>query len=255
MNEIITKKVEENFRLVEDKLRNSFGAIKRDNENLRALLANLDKKLNILADRKLEVSGFKENINLIKKELKLQLEEFNKNCSDLDSKNQKKIIAIEKAISEKGIEKKVYNELLKKVNLKFSELSNKQKEDLKSLQKENLNKLNRGFDKYNDRTEYLKKEFIMFKNEFVLLRESVDNWKKEIARELKELVEDKEEAIFVSIKDLRNQINALKARNTILTREINGFKGNGSKELIEEIRTKDKKKKGFLTKIVEGLAD
>ncbi len=244
LNELINRKLHYKFLSMEDKLRNSFQAIKQENQLIRHSLDITKKKIEFLSQEKVFKSDFE-------KELKNEMDKCLDNFKQTFSKLEKQILEIKKDISDKEIKSSIKKELSQEIRKYFSELSKKHKKEFKNLDKENTKIINQKFDKYKDKAEYLRKEFIMFKNEFIILRQHLDSWKKDIGSELKDLLESDRKRVEVSFKDLRNQIISLKARNTILTREVNSLKRNGSAKLIEEINSL--KKKRFLNKTRESV--
>jgi ParB family transcriptional regulator, chromosome partitioning protein len=229
INKLIDKKLEYKLIFIENKLKNSFHAIKQDNQSIRDSLGLNNKKIEFLSQNKVFKSDFEQEL---KKEMEKCFNELRKNYSDLSEKieaNTEEIQTLEKNLSEKDIKGKLKKELSQELKQLFSELSKKQKKELKELDKENARKLEKNFKKYNERVEYLKKEFIMFKNEFVTIRESLEKWKKDIGIELKEVLEEEKKENENSFKSIRNQVNSLKTRNTILNKELNSLKRSSKK--------------------------
>ena len=236
---LVDRMLDKKLIAIEDKLRNSFGAIKQNDERIRSIIESLVGRLD---DSDKDKAGDAEAKREIFERLKL--------C-------EKEISEMRKEISSKDIKDKIRKEISLEIREYFSKSSDKQKKELKSLDKDNTKRLEKKFKKYKEKTENLKREFIMFKNEFVILREHLDDWKKDIGSELKEALKEGDRKQEFSIRDVKNQINSLKARNTILNKELNLLKGRNPKAPVKEVKKgkKKAKKKGFLSNLVDRLID
>lgn len=259
VREIINERVEERLAVIEQKLRNSFRNMRIDNEESKKSLKEVIDNLQGFSRERVLQSVFDEEMKKLREEIKAIKKDLEMDFEDKYSSSSKRIKSLEKELSDVDLSERVRKSVLKDIEKRLSEILKKQKEKLKEISKENDKKISKEFDKYKNKADDIKKEFVMFRNEFVVLRESLDKWKIEIGRELNSLVEEKEETFESRIKDLRNQINSLKARNTILTKELNELKGKNSKKLEKQPKKPIKKKtsnnKTFLSKIVDSLAD
>jgi archaellum component FlaC len=219
--DIIKKEVGFRFNLIEKKLIISFQSIKKDKELVSTEISKIKKEILDLGNLKEEVSSLKTIFS----------DRLDKISNELES--------TKKLISKKDLRKDVLMEL----KSDLVDLSKKQKQEINDFQKKERKSLEKDFMKYSKKSDDLKNEFIMFKHEFVSLRDDWEDARENLGRELKELLKQTEEGLQGSLEDLRNQITALKARNTILTKELNSLKGNGYKELIKEIKGKNNKTK------------
>ncbi len=246
LREIINKRIDERISIVENKLRNSFQAMRKDNEQIRNILKDLDERIKSSSAKSVDSLEFEKKISELNKTVETK---FNENKEDLSK--------LKKEISKEDLKKNLSKEILNELKPYFSDLSKKQKEEFKELDKDNLKKISKNFDSFNEKSEDLKKDFLMFKHEFIGLRNDWEDTKNNLGRELKELLRQTEKGFERPLNDLRNQIVSLKARNTVLTRELNSLKGNGHKEVLKEIKTikQKKKKKGLIDSVVDLLAD
>lgn len=266
VRQIINERVEERLGIIENKLRNSFKFLKKDFDDLKNQIDLLNKKAEkimneAVSKKELETSIQQQRDYFLKENSSM----FN-NFQEKQKKLQEEIKKFNKIISEKKLEKEIKQKVSCETDKKFQEQQEKQKKEIEKIQEKYDKKIQTDFSKYDESKDDLKKEFVMFKNEFVGLRDEVGIWKKDIGKELKDLLDEKEQQYSVEFQELKSQINSLKARNTVLTKELNSLKGNGSKELIKEIKSsedkkekkvvvKKQKKTGFWSFVVDKLSD
>jgi hypothetical protein len=254
IREVIDKKIEEKFSIIEIKIKNSFKDLKKDNDEKRKLLKKITGDFKNFSEERVILSVFNKEISKIQEEIKILKKNLDKDLEEKQLLNSRRIESMERKISDRDIKYKVKKLVLEDIKENLQKLTKNQKEELKNESKENSIRISKDLDKYTDKADYLKKEFSMFKNEFVILRENLDKWKIDIAKELKSLIFEKEEINLDNIQDIKNQINSIKARNTILTKEINSFQVNEPKKLLEEIK-EDKKKEKWVDKLINSLSD
>jgi hypothetical protein len=195
------------IRLIESKLRNSFVELKKDIDRIKEFVFELNLSLKKISFDELkktekyrldEMEEIKEEISLIRKSEEL----FEEKLIQL----RKKRIPIE-------LKKNFFREFKAVLTKEIEKLTRKQKRTLNELEKKNKKKVVREIDKIKNTNEDLKKEFLMFRNEFIKIREENDLWKKEIGKELKEILDKEKREQKKNFYNLKEQIRSNTLKN------------------------------------------
>ena len=205
--------IDRKFQVIEDKLRNSFQAIKKDKEEMEKKISVLSSNLNKIGSGE-EIGElrayFQKEINFLKEKVSENAEKTEK----LDSK-------IDKTDIKSNVRKEIEPIFDKKIE-KQREKSQEEKEKLEKRIKELENEFNSDI-----RQQELNTERTIDK---------IENSLRKLQEEFERKISNSEKKNLEEIKTLKRQIVYLKGRS----------KG-------EKVELQDKK--GFLTKIVDGLAD
>jgi DNA repair exonuclease SbcCD ATPase subunit len=243
--------IERKFESIEDKLRNSFQAIKKDKEKLEKELSSLQDQLNNMSYSK-EISElrvyFQKEINLLKERVFDAEDKTKKLDSKLDKQDLKGSVKRElESIFDKKFDKELERQR-NKVEDEKNEILVKIKQLEKSFDGEIRNqesKTDRSIQQAQDSLEKLQVDF-----------------KRKIADSRQESLDE--------IQSLKRQIAYLKGRvgkeqeakptqPNVFSRLVDGLADEEVK--VKKIVTKPLKKtvksnkKGFLTKVVDSLAD
>jgi len=224
------------FKYIEDSLRKSFAAVKRDITSIRKAqklenkrLGNLlkDSKKQILKDLSKKISTF-ENISANKEHLDFlerRLDEIEETMFDLedDVVNKKKIMSAIYSLKKEIARKQNLNELIREIKILRSDIENIKK---------SLSDFHREIKKYS----YLKNAFlprITFNKELKNIKENIDLFKK---------IKNSADILELRFDDMENKLvemvtskEFVKAKNIINAsiREI-GERVNGKNHILKE---------------------
>jgi hypothetical protein len=212
----LDERIDQKFNLIEDKLRNSFQAMKKDNEFIKDKIKELGESVASSNSARVfrEFDKFRADVkvdfNEIKGNVEKSISEFKKN--DV-SPLKEEFGALKKEISKQNVKneikgqlrKEIYSEFEKKIDNKFEKFSGVAKEtskDVASYRKDVLNKTNYAIENLNA-----------------------------TSNSLKQVVEGEKEAFA----------RVVKARNSSLDKEFSKLKVNISDKLYSAFEERDQK--------------
>jgi myosin heavy subunit len=230
LNEGINNRIEEKFNLIENKLRNSFQAIKQDNDFIKKKI----QELNILFETG-NTSKVLTDFNKLRAETNLDFADLKKTLTS-------NIESLKKNIKEEvktSLRKEVYSEFEKKIDKKFEkfEKTSKNTKDDFSFHKKDIQKqvdcmgkrVNDFQDSLNRNLEDKKTETVnQVKTQNSSLKRDVSNWKRYFSERIDSDLKARDE----KITKLEHQIAYLKGR----------IKSNSEQEYTIEVTKEDKNK-------------
>jgi hypothetical protein len=190
-NQNLNRLIDEKFNLIESKLRNSFQAVKSHNESIMNKVQDLENLFDKAGAKKLLVEFEKLKANLI-----LDINDVKKQTSDSISNFTEKEI--------KPIKKQV-------LNLEKKEIKSALKTE---LSKELENKIDKKFEKFEKRTEAIRKDVLGYKkyaddaieSKFDSYRENADKLAKLEHKLVKDSIKKQENFVKRENKDMRFDI-------------------------------------------------
>jgi hypothetical protein len=252
----IDEKVEDKFKLIENKLRNSFQAVKEDNELIKEKLKELGEGIEASNSRKVlkDFDKFRAEVLMdldqIKDQIKNNAEELRIN-SIVPVKDEVK--AMRKELNKKNIKEDVKNQLRKEVLVEFEkkidnrwkEFSEESKEMKKNFNQEAESLRGIFADKVslvNHEGESLKSAFSRKLSE---LKKENSSYKKELSNKTTYAIEN----VNATARALKDHFEAekeafarnVKSRNNALEKEITIVKEKISDKLYESFKERDEK--------------
>lgn len=274
----LDERIDEKINLIEDKLRNSFQAIKKDNEFIKDKIKELGESIASSNSVKVfrEFDKFRADIkvdfNEIKSNVEKSISEFKKNEVEPLGKE---FGALRKEISKQNVKediknhlrKEVYAEFEKKIDKRFEKISSVEKEmkkDVSSYKKEVLGKTDYAIENLNATASGLRKNIEDEKEAFARVVKSRNSSLEREFSQLKNKISDKLYASFEErdekIVKLERQVSYLKGKVNSDVPVIPEFKEveKQRKEMEKAAKTleveaeKADKKKPFFIRVLTG---
>jgi DNA repair exonuclease SbcCD ATPase subunit len=231
--------IERKFESIEDKLRNSFQGIKKDKEKLEKDIVSLQDQLNNINYNK-EISElrvyFQKEINLLK-------ERF----FDSEEKTKK----LDSKLNKQDLRGSVKKELESIFDKKFDKELKKQKDKVEDEKNEILLKikqLEKSFDGEIKSQESRSEKVV----------DQINSSLEKLQSEFKKKIVDSRQESLDEIETLKHQIAYLKGKVGKQKTDVSSgvFTKNSSDKNSKSLKNSStSKKKGFLTKVIDGLAD
>jgi chromosome segregation ATPase len=215
--ELIKAEVEKELKSVEEKLRNSFKHTRMDIKLLGEETASLSERIDQLFKEGLSKPYLESSLNQTEAKFSEKLNYFLENHCKKFEDMILSFKELKKSLSKTTIRRELERQLLAKLKEELMHMESSLK---KRVLKKEKKKTDKALKKMKDRADYLTREFYMFRNEFVSIRKELEQWKQEIGRELKEILDRREEQLSSLLTELKNQVISLKAKNTLLSNEL-----------------------------------
>lgn len=258
MQRVVDSRINEKFNIIEDKLRNSFHAMKNDNELIKSRIKELSELIEKSSTNKvlIEMDKLRANvlldINQIKENTKKSLLDFSQNdimplrkeVKDLRSEINKKNL---KEDIKNQLRKDLLTEFEKKIDKRFEKFDNKTKEvkdEVAEYRKSTLKKAEDLYSSFEESSNSLKESLENTNENFIgkvrkessSLKRDFSSWRKYFDEKIDDKLNEKDERI----EKLERQISYLKGR-------INSLGG-------KDVKDEKKGIESIFGKLMEGLS-
>jgi len=212
----LDERIEEKFKLVEDKLRNSFQAIKKDNEFIKNKIKELGENIDRSNSAKVftELDKFKAEVKIDLNQIAEQISNSTAELKDIEIEPiNEDIKQIKRELNKKDIRNDIRDQLRKEIYAEFEK------------------KINNEFEKFSDTTKDIKQNVSAYKKEVLNRVDYATENLEETSNGLKQIIEEEKEAFARTVK----------SRNDSLEREFSKLKDKISEKLYASFEERDEK--------------
>ncbi len=241
IEKIVNRKIECKFLVIEQKLRNSFQEMKKDNDSIKQKLQDIEKVF--------EKSNINRELSKIRESFSKETEDLNKNLSEY----KRKLNLLDSKISKKDIKSEVKKEIYPLFNNKLIDSNEKQRKDIQTEIQETKDLFRDQIDTQN----------ILIERASEKLEREFSDFKKEIEKDFSKFNRRNDR----NIRKLRGEVSYLKRNRNITLKEEKAKldikeekQKNNTKKLkqekpIKKLPVSTQNKKSIFSRILDSLAD